>query len=307
MVNGLHHITAMTANIRKNIRFYTEILGLRFLKRTVNYENPDAWHFYFGNQTGQPGTVISFSSFAGMPRGQAGVGSASVTGFSVGQSSLDFWRKRLKEYQIEMRGPLNRFDESCISFHDLDGMELELVASPNDTRQGIETPGISQEHAIKGLNHVELTCSIADKTAFLFGNVLEHQRYSEENDRIRLYSGEARPGHFVDMVSRPSSPLHKGGIGTVHHVGLTTPDVETLKALKDRISKAGIQVSAVVDHHYFKSISFREPGGGLIEIATRGPGFLIDETPETLGQSLCLPPWLATDRQKIELKLPPVE
>ncbi len=307
MVNGIHHVTAMTANIRKNIRFYTEILGLRFVKRTVNFESPDTWHFYFGNQSGQPGTIISFSPFAGMPRGQSGVGSASVTGFSVGINSLEFWRKRLKEYQIEMRGPFHRFNENCISFHDPDGMELELVASPNDIRQGIETPGISKENAIKGFSHVELTCSIADKTAFFFVNVLEHKRYSEENDRLRLYSGEAQPGHFVDMVSRSSSPLHKGGIGTVHHIALTTPDFETLKIMKERISKSGIQVSPVVDHHYFKSINFREPGGVLIEISTPGPGFLVDETPETLGQRLCLPPWLEPERTKIESILPLVD
>jgi len=307
MIKGIHHVTAMTANIRKNIRFYTEILGLRFIKRTVNYDNPDIWHFYFGNETGNPGTVITFFPFMGMPRGQSGVGSTSVTGFSVGVDSLEFWRKRLKEYQVDFRGPFHRFDESYISLHDLDGLELELVACPFDARQGMETPGISNENAIKGISHVEMTCSIADKTAFFLVNVLEHSRHLEENDRIRLYSGEATPGNFVDLVSRPSLPLHKGGIGTVHHMALSTPDQETQKALRERISKSGIQVSQVMDRQYFQSVCFKEPGGVLIEIATLGPGFLVDETPETLGQSLRLPAWMEPDRERIEAMLPPIE
>ena len=297
----------MTGNIRKNIRFYTEILGLRFVKKTVNYDSPDTWHFYFGDSTGSPGSVITFFPIMGMPRGQAGVGSANVTGFSVGVDSLDFWKKRLKEYQVDFRGPFHRFDESYFTLYDLDGMELELVASPNDPRQGMQTPGIRAEDAIKGFSHVELTCSIADKTAFFMVNVLDHQRLREENGRIRLYSGEALPGHFVDLVSRPSLPLHRGGIGTVHHVALSTPTAETQKTLREKIGKAGIQVSPVQDRQYFQSIYFREPGGVLFEIATEGPGFLIDETPETLGQGLQLPAWLEADRQSIEARLPSLD
>lgn len=307
MIRGLHHVTAMTGNIRKNIRFYTEILGLRFVKKTVNYDSPDIWHFYFGDATGSPGSVITFFPFAGMPRGQSGVGSTSITGFSVGTNSLDFWKKRLKEYQVEFRGPFQRFDEQYISLHDLDGMELELVASPSDSRKGVETPGIKGENAIKGFSHVELTCSIADKTAFFLVKVLEHQRLAEENGRIRLYSGEARPGNYVDLLSRPSLPLHRGGIGTVHHVAFSTTDLESQKVIRERIVKAGIQVSQVADRQYFQSIYFREPGGVLLEIATLGPGFLVDESIETLGQSLRLPQWLEPERENILANLPPLE
>lgn len=307
MIQGIHHVTAMTGNIRKNIRFYTEILGLRFVKKTVNYDSPDTWHFYFGDEKGSPGSVITFFPFLGMPRGQSGVGSTNVTGFSVGVDSLDFWRKRLKEYQVDFRGPLHRFDEYYISLQDLDGMELELVASPNDLRHGMETPGIKGENAIKGFSHVELTCSIADKTAFFMVSIMDHQRLVEENDRIRLYSGEAIPGNFVDLVSRPSLPHHKGGIGTVHHVAFSTPDDQSQQALKERIGKMGIQVSHVIDQQYFKSINFREPGGVIFEIATVGPGFLVDETPETLGQGLRLPPWMEADRERIEGMLPSIE
>ena len=297
----------MTGNIRKNVRFYTEILGLQFVKKTVNYDSPDTWHFYFGDATGSPGSVITFFPFLGMPRGQSGVGSTNVIGFSVGTDSLDFWKKRLKEYQVDFRGPFHRFDESYFTLYDLDGMELELVASPNDPRKGVETPGIKGENAIKGFSHVELTCSIADKTAFFMVNKLDHKRLVEENDRIRLYTGEALPGNYVDLVSRPSMPHHKGGIGTAHHVAFSTTDLETQKQLKDRLSKTGIQVSQVLDRKYFQSVYFREPGGVLFEIATMGPGFLIDEAPDALGQSLKLPDWMEPDREKIEAMLPPLE
>jgi glyoxalase family protein len=307
MLKGIHHITAMTANIKKNIRFYSEILGLRLIKKTVHFESPNTWHLYFGDSVGNPGTVISFLPYPGMPRGQSGVGSTSVIGFSVGAGSLEFWRKRLKEYQVDFRGPFQRLDESYISLHDMDGIELELVANSTDQRQGLETPGISIENAIKGLFHVEMTCSIGDKTAFFLVNVLDHHRLVEENDRIRLYSDKAAPGCFVDLVSRPSLPLFKAGVGTIHHVAFSTPDTETQQILKDKVCKAGIQVSQVTDRQYFKSVFFKEAGGILIEIATLGPGFLVDETADTLGQGLMLPSWLEADRINIEASLLPME
>lgn len=307
MLKGIHHITAMTANIKKNIRFYSEILGLRLIKKTVNFDSPDTWHLYFGDSVGNPGTVISFLPYPGMPRGQSGVGSASVIGFSVGSESLEFWRKRLKEYQVDFRGPFQRFNESYISLHDMDGIELELVANSIDPRQGLVTPGISVENAIKGFYHVEMTCSIGDKTAFFLVNVLDHHRLVEENDRIRLYSAQATPGCFVDLVSRPSLPLFKAGVGTIHHVAFSAPDTETQQILREKVSKAGIQVSQVTDRRYFKSVIFKEAGGVLIEISTIGPGFLVDETADTLGQGLMLPSWLEADRESIEASLLPME
>lgn len=307
MLKGIHHITALTANIKKNLRFYTEILGLRLIKKTVNFDSPDVWHLYFGDSIGNPGTVISFFPFPGMPRGQSGVGSTSVIGFSVAEGSLEFWRKRLKEYQVEFRGPFQRFDESYISLRDMDGIELELVANSMDSRQGLETPGISRDNAIKGIYHTELTCSIGDKTAYFLVNVLHHQRLVEENDRIRLFSGQAAPGHFVDLISRPSLPLFKAGVGTIHHVTFSTPDTETQQLISEKLNKAGIQVSQVMDRKYFKSVNFRESGGILIEIATIEPGFLVDEAERTLGLGLMLPPWLEADREKIEASLSPME
>ena len=307
MIKGLHHVTAITGNIRKSIRFYTEILGLSFVKKTVNFDNPNVWHFYFGNQTGSPGTVITFFSQPGLPRGQAGVGSTKVCGFSVSETSLDFWKKRLREYQVEFRGPFSRFGEDYLVVFDFDGLELELVASQSDIRQGSETPGIKAVNSIKGLHHVEITCSNADKTNSFFTYYLGHSKLKEDNGRFRLFTGDALPGQYVDIVSRPTLPLHRSGIGTVHHVAFSVPDQEVLKLVRDKMAKGCTQISPVYDRHYFKSIYFRDPGGVKLELATADPGFLIDEPVEHLGKHLMLPPWLEPDREKISAALPAID
>jgi len=307
MIQGLHHITAITGNIRKSIRFYTEILGLSLVKRTINFDNPNIWHFYFGNQTGSSGTIITFFYQPGLPRGQAGVGSTKVTGFSVSETSLEFWRKRLREYQVEFRGPFSRFGEEYLVLFDFDGLELELVASAADDRQGESTPGISAANCIKGLHHVEVTCSNAQKTNAYFMNSLGHTMFKEENGRFRLYSGSAMPGNFVDIVSRPTLPLHRSGIGTVHHIALATENHDTLKQLREKISKSCNQISVIHDRHYFKSIYFKDASGLKLEIATLDPGFLKDEPIEKLGQNLMLPPWLEADREKIAEVLPSID
>lgn len=304
MTQGIHHITAITGNIRKNIRFYTEILGLRLIKRTVNYDSPDTWHLYFGDARGLPGTVITFFPFIGTPRGQSGNGSVKVIGFSAGPNSLDFWMKRLREYQVPYRGPSSRFDEEYISFQDFDGLELELVSSANDGRNGNETVGVKGDCAIKGFHHVELSLSSIDKTSALLTGILDHSFLSEVNDRIRLYSDKAVPGNFTDLVLRPSLPMQRQGSGTVHHVAYGTADEQSQQKLRERISKSGLYITEVMDRQYFKSVYFREPGGVLFEIATQGPGFLIDEDPKTLGEYLKLPPWLEPRRQEIESMLP---
>lgn len=304
MISGIHHITAITANIRKNVRFYTEILGLQLIKRTVNYDSPDTWHLYFGDSSGMPGTVLTFFPFIGTPRGQNGNGSVKVTGFSVGPGSLDFWMKRLREYQVPYRGPSHRLNEDYISLQDLDGMELELVSSNHDKRQGTQTVGIKKEFAIRGFYHAELSLSSTDRTAGLLTGILDHELLTENNDRLRFYSGEDAPGHYLDLVLRPSLPMQRQGSGTVHHIALGTADEKTQLKIKERLQKAGLQVSAVMDRQYFKSIYFREPGGVLFEVATMGPGFLIDEDPATLGKYLKLPSWLEPRREEIERMLP---
>ncbi|MFO7978947.1 MAG: ring-cleaving dioxygenase [Bacteroidales bacterium] len=307
MIQGLHHITALTGNIRNNIRFYNEILGLRLIKRTVNYDSPDTWHLYFGDAQGKPGTVITFFPFMNIPKGQSGNGSVKVTGFSVGAGSLSFWAKRLKEYHVPFRGPSHRFDEEFLFLQDFDGLELELVASAKDSRVGTGTVGIKEEYAIKGFSHVELSLSSSERTIELLTGTLEHVMLDEEGERHRLFSGENAPGNYIDLVSRPAMPMQQQGSGTIHHVALGTRDEKTQEQLRKKIQDKGLFISEIKDRQYFKSIYFREPGGVLFEVATQGPGFMIDEQAQTLGQELKLPPWLENQRQQIEEQLPPLE
>ncbi len=307
MIQGIHHITAISGNINKNIRFYTEILGLQFIKKTVNYDSPDTWHLYFGSSPQNPGTTITFFPFAGFSRGKSGNGSVKVTAFSVSSNSLDFWMKRLREYQVACRGPIRRFDEEYLALEDFDGLELELVANDKDLRSGQGTPGINEVNAIKGFHHAELSYSSVEKTAGLLTGVLFHERLQEENGRLRLFSHDALPGNYLDLVGRPSLPAQQQGAGTVHHLALNTPDEDHQKSLAEKLSKTGIFTTEVKDRQYFKSVYFREPGGTLLEIATHGPGFLVDETPETLGQRLQLPPWIEHRRKEIESLLPAID
>lgn len=307
MIQGIHHITALTGNIRNNIRFYTEILGLRLIKRTVNYDSPDTWHLYFGDTRGEPGTVITFFPFTNMPKGHSGNGSVKVTGFSVAAGSLGFWAKRLKEYHVPFRGPAHRFDEEYLFFEDFDGLELELVASDKDPRKGTGTIGIKEDFAIKGFSHVELSLSSSERTMELLTTTLHHVVLEEQDGRLRLFSHENAPGNYLDLVSRPAMPQQQQGSGSIHHVALGTADEETQMRLRKKIQKQGLFISEVKDRQYFKSIYFREPGGVLFEVATQGPGFLIDEKPETLGQELKLPSWLESNRRQIEDQLPPLE
>ncbi len=307
MIQGLHHITALTGNIRNNIRFYTEILGLRLIKRTVNYDSPDTWHLYFGDVQGRPGTVITFFPFMGLPKGHPGTGSVKVTGFSVGAGSLGFWAKRLKEYHVPFRGPSRRLDEEFLSFQDFDGLELELVASASDRRTGTGTVGIKEEYAIKGFSHVELSLASSERTFELLTGTLDHVLLAEEGERQRLFSGENAPGHYIDLVGRPAMPVQQQGSGIIHHVAFGTTDEKTQDQLRKKIRSKGLFTSEIKDRQYFKSIYFREPGGVLFEVATQGPGFMIDEQPQTLGQELKLPPWLENQRQQIEEQLPPLE
>ncbi len=307
MIQGIHHITAISGNISKNIRFYTEILGLRVIKKTVNYDSPDTWHLYFGSSAQRPGTTITFFPFPGFSRGKSGNGSVKVTAFSVGSGSMGFWMKRLREYQVSYRGPSRRFDEEYIAFEDFDGLELELVANDKDLRSGHATPGISEENAIKGFHHAELSYSSVEKTAALFTGVLFHERLQEESERLRLFSHDTLPGNFIDIVGRPSLPAQQQGAGTVHHLALNTPDEDRQQSLAEKLSKTGIFTSEVKDRQYFKSVYFREPGGTLLEIATEGPGFLVDETTETLGRHLKLPPWMESRREEIENLLPAID
>lgn len=303
LINGLHHITSLSGSARNNARFYTEILGLQFVKRTVNYDSPDTWHLYYGNKTGDPGSITTFFPFTGLTRGKSGNKSITSTMFSIGSDAMGFWINRLKTHQIEYRGPFKRFDEEYIHFDDLDGIHLELVANSSDYREGSATAGIPVQYGIKGLYSVTLSYASAESTLDFLTKYLEHVVAVETPDRIRLYSGTNISGSFIDLISRPSVPNQIPGTGTVHHLAFQTDDDASQNLIHSKLVKAGIYPSQVMDRQYFKSIYFREPGGINFEIATAGPGFLIDENQIDLGKNLMLPPWLKNKRSEIEAGL----
>ncbi len=305
-IKGIHHITAITGNIKNNIRFYTGILGLRFVKKTINYDSPDTWHFYYGDQTGTPGTIITFFPFMGISKGRSGNKSVNPVLYSIGEESLAFWMERLKRQGIDFQGPFKRFEEEILQILDWDGMNIELVANSQDKRIGWEKEGIPAKHAIKGFFGAVLNYANAENTSGLLVNHMNHKLLAEENNRIRLYSDKAQPGNFLDLLSNVSHHDQIAGSGTVHHIAFVSQDENSQLTLKSQLENTGIHSSPVMDRQYFRSVYFREPGGILFEIATQGPGFLVDEKQEMLGTSLSLPSWLEARRSEIESGLIPI-
>jgi glyoxalase family protein len=307
LINGLHHVTAIAGSVKNNVRFYTEILGLRFVKKTINYDSPDTWHLYYGDTTGNPGTALTFFPFRGISRGRSGNRSMSSVLFSIGENSIEFWRNRFRTFQIDYRGPFKRFNEEYLTLEDFDGMPIELIASSQDERIGWETPGIPAENSIKGFYSAVLSYGSFDSSLDFLLQHMNHKILENTGDRVRLYSGESQPGHFVDLLSHPASPNQLPGVGTVHHLAFQTNDEQSQQEIRNHLVKAGLSPSPVMDRQYFRSIYFREPGGVLFEVATSGPGFTVDESIENLGSSLRLPHWLENQRDEISSMLEPLE
>ncbi len=307
LITGIHHVTALAGEPQQNLDFYTGILGLRMVKKTVNFDAPDVYHFYYGNENGQPGSIMTFFPYAGIQKGRHGKGMLNVTTFSVPNSSMDFWKKRLEKYKIKFKEPLERFnDEAVIYFHDPDGLGLELVFNDKDTRPGFTYGQIPEENAIKGFYSVEIWQEGYERTAGLLTGTMDHTLIMEKGNRFRFAATNA-PGNYIDIICRPDSLRGLGGGGTIHHLAFNTANRESQALVREKLLKAGLNPTPVLDRQYFESIYFREPGGVLFEIATAKPGFGIDESPEKLGEKLMLPPQYESRRSLIEKAIKPVE
>ncbi len=303
---GLHHVTAIADNPQENVDFYSGILGLRLVKKTVNFDDPGSYHLYYGDAVGNPGTIMTFFSWPGAARGRIGTGQVSATSFAVPEDSLDYWTERLLEYGVHFERPRERFDETVLAFDDPDGLAIELVARPgSDGGEAWERSPVPAEYAIRGISGVTLSERSREVTVDLLANVLGFEKVEEEDGRTR-YITTSPGGSFADVLERPEGPDGQVAVGTVHHVAWRAPDDETQEEWRAEILDRGLHVTPVLDRSYFHSIYFREPGGVLLEIATDPPGFTIDEDKENLGESLKLPPWLEEDREWIERSLPPV-
>jgi glyoxalase family protein len=303
---GIHHVTGIASDPQRNLDFYAGILGLRLVKRTVNFDDPTTYHFYFGDEHGNPGSILTFFPWPDARRGRQGGGQAAVTSFAILPSSVGFWIERLIRKQVDFQQPAARYeDERVIAFKDHDGFMGELVAHPKaEARAGWSGAGVPPEHAIRGLYSVTLWLDANELTGQLLTNTLGFRLVREQGSIFRYAAGDGGPGSIVDIRCVPGIWSGVMGAGTVHHVAFRASGDAEQMDLRTELSSLGYNVTPQLDRDYFKSIYFREPGGVLFEVATDGPGFDVDELVEQLGHSLKLPSWLELRRFEIEALLP---
>ncbi|MBD2752201.1 ring-cleaving dioxygenase [Spirosoma validum] len=306
LINGLHHVTTLAGDTQRNVDYYTDILGLRLVKKTVNFDAPDVYHLYYGNETGSPGTILTFFPYGNLPRGRKGVGQLTYTAFSAPTASLRFWMDRLHERNIPYAGPYKRFSETYVRFEDFDGMGIELVFTDDDQRPGWENGRIPAEFAVRGFHTVTLNELNPDRTVKLLTEIMQHTLVGEEEGRFRFKAGNGGPGNYVDVLHSPKDVHALQGAGSVHHVAFSTDSDDTQLIIQQQLAESGYHVTPVQDRNYFNSIYFREPGGILFEVATNPPGFTVDEPLAELGTALKLPSQYEPRRAKIEAELPEI-
>lgn len=302
---GLHHVTAIATDPQRNADFYLRTVGLKLVKQTVNFDARDVYHLYYGDRAGSPGTLLTFFPWPGTPRGRHGTGQATVTSFSIPPGSLGWWKDHLESDGIEVREAVSRLDEDALSFHDPDGLVIELVANEGtDPAPPWERSPVPEEHQIRGLYAITLCEAGYEATSELLTETMGFRFVDEEGNRFRFDTHEGGPGARVDVLVQPEAPGGLVAAGTVHHVAWRAPDGEAQVDWRGQLVEQGTNVTPIIDRQYFESIYFREPGGVLLEVATDPPGFTIDEPLLELGRNLRLPPWLEPSREDIENGLP---
>ena len=304
---GLHHVTAIAGDPQENLDFYIEVLGLRLVKRTVNFDDPKTYHFYFGDGIGTPGTILTFFPWPGGRQGQKGNGQAVATGFAVPVDSLEYWIDRLTSFQVRFEDLVSRFDERYLSLSDPDGLKIELVGTDLPTSSTCwQASPVEAKHAIYGLHNVTLLEEDVDATSHLLIDHLGYTLIAQEKDLYRFSTKEAAFGTLIDIRRTPGAGHGKSGVGTIHHIAFRAENDDQQLALRDELMNFGLNATAQLDRNYFRSIYFREPGGILFEVATDDPGFAVDESLERLGSDLKLPEKYETDRDQIEAELPKI-
>ena len=312
-ITGLHHVTAVARDPQRNVDFYRNILGQRLVKRTVNFDSPGTYHFYFADQSGTPGSVLTFFAWPNMRRGVAGNHETRAVAYNVPVGSLSFWQEHLGKAGVELGSLEQRFGQAVLPFQDPDGMQLELVevSSPPAVQYWAEGP-IPEAFALRGFHSVTLWLDEVEPTAELLTQQMGYQAAGREENRHRFIGNTRTLGHIVDLVNRPGQAEADFGAGSIHHIAFRVPDDASQLQYQSALSAAGFGVTEVMDRNYFHSIYFREHGGVLFELATNPPGFLIDEPKSSLGENLKLPEWLEPRRDRIEanlatIKLKPVQ
>ena len=300
--HGLHHVTAIAGDPQRNADFYTRVLGLRLVKRTVNFDAPHVYHLYYGDASGEPSTLLTFFPWPDVEPGRQGAGLTTATAFGVPPESLGWWQKRLAGLGVDADEPRDADGEEVLTLRDPDGLVVDLVAAPGDARSGWDgAADVPAEHAVRGLHAIRLSETAAEPTQEMLTSLL-NMTTSGDGSRFVM------PGHdgvAVDVRGGVRDQGRQAG-GTVHHVAFRAPDHETQRRWREQLVENGLEVTEILDRQYFTSIYFREPGGVLFEIATDQPGFAVDEPLLELGRSLKLPPWLEPDREQIAASLPPL-
>ncbi|HEU0273974.1 MAG TPA: ring-cleaving dioxygenase [Candidatus Udaeobacter sp.] len=307
-IAGLHHVTAIASDPQRNLDFYVGLLGLRFVKRTINFDDPGTYHFYFGDRSGTPGTILTFFPWPGVRRGIRGAGQVEATAFSISPDSIDYWLERLKQQHVAAERTAPRLGEEVIRFTDPDGLLLELIGSnsPAGVEAWPESP-IPPQHALHGFHSVSAALEGYEKTARLLTDTFGYRLIEESGNRFRFGSSDdSAPGRIIDLLCLPDSGAGRVAAGSVHHIAFRAHDEQDQIRWREKLVDLGYNVTPVIDRIYFHSIYFREPGGVLFEIATEPPGFTLDETIDELGTSLRLPPWMESARPQIQEILPAI-
>jgi glyoxalase family protein len=304
-VLGLHHITAIAGDAKRNYDFYTRVLGQRLVKKTVNFDDPGTYHFYYGNEVGSPGTILTFFPWVGIGAGRNGSGMATDIGYAVPLQSLDFWEERLSAFNV-MHSPITEnFSDQQIAFTDPDGLRINLIASSiRDQRKPWLSSDISAEVATTGFHSVVLTLNSITATAKILTDIFGYVLLEQQGNRYRFITAAIENASIVDLVEEPGMPRGHNAAGTNHHVAFRVPNEKVLMEFREKIITAGHQITPKIDRDYFFSLYFREPGGVLFELATDNPGFATDETVAELGSSLRLPARYESSRAEIETLLP---
>jgi len=301
---GIHHVTAIAGDAQQNLDFYTKVLGLTLVKKTVNFDDPFTYHLYFGDEVGSPGTLLTFFPWSlSARRGRKGPDQIASYAFSVPQSSIQFWKNRLEEFHVPVSAVERRFGEDVLVGNDPDGFVFELVGISATPRHG-RTGSVPGEFVIVGLHSVTLCERSAAPSMEYLTEVLGFRQTAREGERTRLSVGASAGVTYVDILERPDDARGSMGAGIIHHVAFRAADDEAQVRIRQELLRSGTEVTPVIDRTYFHSIYFHEPGGVLLEVATDGPGFLTDESKDELGTHLKLPPQHEPSRSDIEKHLP---
>ena len=307
-MSGIHHVTAISGKAARNLNFYTQVIGLRFVKKTVNFDDPGTYHFYYGDRVGHPGTILTFFPWEHAASGRGGVGLAQQTTFRIPANSIGYWTHRFIEKGVTHEALEKRFGEPVLSFTDPDGMSLALVGSAGaESEPAWDDSAIPPEHAIRGFHGVTLMLDDAARTAAVLRDVLGFKDSGQDGPLGRFRASEAIGG-IVDIREATGFLAGHLGRGSVHHIAFRAADDASQAEMAQKlVAQHGLRPTHQIDREYFRSVYFREPGGILFEIATDSPGFAVDEPVELLGRDLKLPPFLEARRKDIEAVLPELD